>query len=126
MNSIPSIGHDIVEINRIQSAYRKYGDKLLQKIYVPDEIQYCFSKKNPFPSLASCFAAKEAVSKVFRCGIGPQFHWKSAIVHHQSNGCPIILLDPLGQNLLQQFNGSAILISLTHTQSLASAIALLV
>ncbi|MDR0740196.1 MAG: holo-ACP synthase [Puniceicoccales bacterium] len=126
MNSILSIGHDIVEINRIQSAYQKYGDKFLRKIYAPNEINYCFSKKNPFPSLASCFAAKEAVSKAFHCGVGPQFHWKSATVHHQINGRPLILLDPLAQNLLQQFNGSEILITLTHTQSLASAIALLV
>jgi holo-[acyl-carrier protein] synthase len=126
MNSILSIGHDIVEINRIQSAYRKYGDKFLQKIYTSNEINYCFSKKNPFPSLASCFAAKEAVSKVFHCGIGPQFHWKSAMVNRQINGRPFILLDLLAQNLLQQFNGSEILITLTHTQSLASAVALLV
>ncbi|MDR1907166.1 MAG: holo-ACP synthase [Puniceicoccales bacterium] len=126
MNSIISIGHDIVEIARIQSTYPKYGNRFLQKIYTPNEIKYCFSKKNPFPSLASCFAAKEAVSKVFRCGIGPQFHWKSAEVNHQASGCPIIILDQLGQNLLQQFHGSEVLITLTNTQSLASAVALLI
>ncbi|MDR2812527.1 MAG: holo-ACP synthase [Puniceicoccales bacterium] len=124
--AIISIGHDIVEITRIQSACQKYGDRFLQKIYTPNEIKYCFSKKNPFPSLASRFAAKEAVSKAFHCGIGPQFHWKSAEINHQINGRPIIILDPLGQNLLQQFHGSDILITLTDTLSIASAVALLV
>lgn len=126
MNLPISIGHDIVEIKRIQSAYQKYGDKFLQKIYTPNEIKYCFTKKNPFPSLASCFAAKEAVSKAFRCGIGPQFHWKSAEINHQTSGCPIITLDQLGQNLLKQLHGSDVLITLTDIQSIASAIALLI
>jgi holo-[acyl-carrier protein] synthase len=121
-----SIGHDIVEIARIQFAHKKYGNKFLQKIYTQNEIEYCFSKKNPFPSLAACFAAKEAISKVFFCGIGPQFHWKSAAVSHKINGRPIITLDQLGQNLLQQFQGTEVLISLTHTQTLASAVALLI
>jgi holo-[acyl-carrier protein] synthase len=126
MNAIFSIGHDIVEIARIQSAYQKYNNIFLRKIYTTSEIEYCFSKKNPFPSLASCFAAKEAVAKAFRCGIGPQFHWQSAAVHHHTNGRPTIVLDPSGLALLQQFHGSEILITLTHSQSLASAVALLV
>jgi holo-[acyl-carrier protein] synthase len=126
MNLPISIGHDIVEIERIQFAYKKYGDKFLQKVYTPNEIEHCFSRKNPFPSLASRFAAKEAVSKAFHCGIGPQFHWKSAEVNHRDSGCPIIILDSLGQNLLQQFHGSEVLITLTNIQSLASAVALLI
>ncbi|MDR1590951.1 MAG: holo-ACP synthase [Puniceicoccales bacterium] len=126
MNSILSIGHDIIEIARIQSAYQKYNNSFLRKIYTPGEIQYCFSKKNPFHSLASCFAAKEAVAKAFHCGVGQQFLWKSAEVHHQNNGRPTILLDQYGLSLLKQFQGSEILITLTHTQSIASAIALLV
>jgi holo-[acyl-carrier protein] synthase len=126
MGSAISIGHDIVEIVRIQSVYRKYGNKFLQKIYSKNETEYCFSKKNPFPSLASCFAAKEAISKVFCCGIGPQFHWKSAEVNHQISGRPTIILDQLGQKLLKQFQGIEVLISLTHTQAIASAVALLI
>jgi holo-[acyl-carrier protein] synthase len=126
MNLPISIGHDIVEIERIQFAYKKYGDKFLQKIYTPNEIKHFFSEKNPFPSLASRFAAKEAVSKVFHCGIGPRVHWKSAEVNDQDSGCPIIILDKLGQNLSQQFHGSEVLITLTNVQSLASAVALVI
>ncbi len=57
---IIGIGVDIVEIGRIGEAVRRWGDRFLRKIFTEEEIRYCYSKRDPFPSLAARFAAKEA------------------------------------------------------------------
>lgn len=121
-----SIGHDIVDISRIRSVYERYGAIFLQKVYTEKEIHYCFSKKNPFPSLAVRFAAKEAVSKAFECGIGHQLRWRSISVTNDFKGKPSVQLDTLGTKLMQQFQAQRIHLSLSHTQGLASAVAILV
>ncbi len=60
---IYGIGTDIVEVDRIKNAVQKWGDKFLRRIFDDDEISYCHRNKNPFPSLAARFAAKEAFIK---------------------------------------------------------------
>lgn len=60
---IYGIGTDIVEIKRIKDAVEKWGNKFLKKLFIDNEITYCYNRKNPFPHLAARFAAKEAVIK---------------------------------------------------------------
>ena len=60
---IYGIGTDIVKIDRIKHAAEKWGDSFVEKILTPEEIAYCFGKKDPYPSLAVRFAAKEALVK---------------------------------------------------------------
>ncbi|MDR2806622.1 MAG: holo-ACP synthase [Puniceicoccales bacterium] len=122
MHSVISIGHDIVEIERIKRTVQKYGEKFLQKVYVPEELHYCLKKSNPFPSLAARFAAKEATAKAFACGIGVQFSWQSASIINRLNGSPEVRLDALGLKLLSLVGGSKVILSLTHTHTIASAV----
>ena len=72
---------------------------------------------------AKLFAAKEAVSKCFGTGIGVEISWKSVSVSTGKRGEPGILLDEKGRNLLEKFGGLRIIISLSHTQTLAIATA---
>jgi holo-[acyl-carrier-protein] synthase len=60
---ISGIGIDIVEIRRIEEAAARWGDRFLNRIFSPEEIAYCYAKKDPFPHLAARFAAKEAAVK---------------------------------------------------------------
>ncbi|MBC8414111.1 MAG: holo-ACP synthase [Nitrospira sp.] len=60
---IYGIGTDIVKIARIKNAVDKWGDRFLRRIWTENEIAYCHTQKDPFPSLAARFAAKEAVIK---------------------------------------------------------------
>ena len=57
------IGTDIVEIDRIKEAVEKWGDRFLHRLYTEKELSYCYHKRDPFPSLAGKFAAKEAAIK---------------------------------------------------------------
>ena len=67
---IYGIGIDIVKVDRLKDAHEKWGEKFFQKILTDNEITYCLNKKNPFPSLAVRFAAKEALIKA----VGSEIH----------------------------------------------------
>jgi holo-[acyl-carrier protein] synthase len=68
---ICGIGTDIVEIDRIREAVRKWGDHFLKRVFSEVEITYCFSKNDPALHLAARFAVKEATIKaVSGCNIG--------------------------------------------------------
>ena len=47
-------GIDIIEIDRIQEACLKWGDRFLNRIYTQQEQNYC---RGRFPQLAARFAA---------------------------------------------------------------------
>ena len=120
------IGVDLVEIARIKGLLEKHKVSFLHKVFTEEEQAYCFEKKDPSPSLAVRFAAKEAVSKAFGCGIGQELDWKSVGVHTSRTGQPSIILDSKGQQLLLKHKATHVLISLSHTASYAQAFAILV
>ena len=54
-------GTDIIEINRIQKSIEEMGERFLERVYTPQEIAYCESKKmQKYQHYAARFAAKEA------------------------------------------------------------------
>jgi len=122
---ILGIGIDIIEVTRIAASYERFGDRFLNRILHPDEIRYCLSHKAPAPFLAARFAAKEAVSKAFGTGIGAELGWHDMEVGRKDSGEPFVILHGAGQKLLQTRGARAVLISLSHTQQHAAAVAIL-
>src|SRR5437899_9111431 len=122
---ILGIGIDIIEVHRIQASYEKFGERFLNRILHPNEIAYCLSHKAPGPFLAARFAAKEAISKAFGTGIGAQLAWQDIEVVRRESGEPYVVLHGNGQKLLAERGGRVVLISLSHTQAHASAVAIL-
>ena len=121
---ILGIGIDIIEVARIQASHEKFGERFLNRILHPNEIAYCLSHKIPAPFLAARFAAKEAISKAFGTGIGAQLSWHDMEVARRESGEPYVILHGKGQTLLQQRGGRIVLISLSHTQQHATAVAI--
>jgi holo-[acyl-carrier protein] synthase len=118
------VGIDGIEIERVRESVLKYGPLFLNRVYTEEERHHCLGKRNPFPSLAVRFAAKEAVSKAFGVGIGRLLGWTSISIQTDPQGKPQVHLDPQGQALLVE--GAKIFVSLSHTRSLAQAVAILV
>ena len=50
---ILGIGIDIIEVERIQASYAKFGERFLNRILHPNEINYCLSHRVPGPFLAA-------------------------------------------------------------------------
>ena len=122
---ILGIGIDIIEVERIRSSHERFGERFLKRILHPNEIKYCLSHNEPAPFLAARFAAKEAISKAFGTGIGAQLSWQDMEVGKRESGEPFVIMHGPGEKLLQSRGARAILISLSHTQQHATAVAVM-
>jgi len=123
--AILGIGIDIIEVARIQKSFEKFGERFLKRILHPNEINYCLSHRVPAPFLAARFAGKEAISKAFGTGIGAQLGWQDMEIGRKASGEPYVILHEAGQKLLEARGGRTVLISLSHTQVHATAMAIL-
>ena len=122
---ILGIGIDIIEVARIEASHEKFGERFLNRILHPNEISYCLSYKTPGPYLAVRFAAKEAISKAFGTGIGAQLSWHDMEIGRKESGEPFVILHEGGRTLLEARGGRIVLVSLSHTQNYATAVAIL-
>ena len=120
------VGSDIIEVDRVEGAFNRHGDRFLKRIFTTEERDYCFSMKKPFPHLAARFAAKEAVSKSFTTGIGRHLRWTSVSIYNKSRGQPLVRLDEKGLDLLRKVGATDVLVTLSHTRIYANAVAVLV
>ncbi len=122
---ILGIGIDIIEVARIEASHEKFGERFLNRILLPDEITYCLSHRKPGPFLAARFAAKEAVSKAFGTGIGAELGWQDIEIRRKESGEPFVVLHGGGERLFAARGARQLLVSLSHTQAHATAIAIL-
>lgn len=118
-------GIDLIEVSRIEDSYARFGERFLKRILREEEVAYCLRLARPGPHLAARFAAKEAVSKAFGTGIGTELGWHDIEVRRRESGEPYVVLHDAGLALLQRRNGRALHLSLTHTSTMAGAVAVL-
>lgn len=121
-----SLGADVIEVARVRGVFERQGERFLSRVFTEEERTYSFGFKDPHPHLAARFAAKEAVSKCFTTGIGAELGWKSVSIHHGPRRQPLVRLDEKGEALLRHVGATGILITLSHTQTVAMAVAALV
>jgi holo-[acyl-carrier protein] synthase len=120
------LGCDLVEVGRIRGVLERQGERFLDRVFTAGERAYCLARKHPHPHLAARWAAKEAVAKAFTTGIGAELGWKSVSVFHGSRQEPLVRLDAAGEALLRQRGGTHILLTLSHTETTALAVAAIV
>ncbi|MDX6765911.1 MAG: holo-ACP synthase [Candidatus Methylacidiphilales bacterium] len=119
-------GIDLVECERIARSMEKFGDRFLDRIFLPAEVAYARAQKFPERHLAARFAAKEAASKAFGTGIGSVLGWREMEVRRDESGAPFMVLHGGALDLLRERGASAMMISLTHTDHYAAATAILI
>lgn len=120
------LGCDIIETGRIHGVLQRQGDRFLARVFTDEERAYCLAMRDPHKHLAARFAAKEAVSKAFTTGIGAELGWKSVSVFHGSRHEPHVRLDAKGETLLARAGATNVLLSISHTETVAMAVAALV
>mgnify|MGYP003419602023 CR=1 FL=1 len=114
------VGTDIIEVNRIEQAIKKHGDKFLTKIFTPDEIKYCNKNADTkYQHFAVRFAAKEAAFKAISDILNNVLVWTDIEVINNSNGKPVIKLYNVDKEKLELIN--SIDISLSHVKDTAVA-----
>jgi holo-[acyl-carrier protein] synthase len=123
--SVLGIGVDLVENARIEHSLERFGERFLQRVFTPGEIEYSQSMKFPARHLAARFAAKEAVSKAFGTGIGKMMGWKDIDVHRKPSGEPFVVLEGGAKKLAEDRGIGAVRITLSHTEHHAMAMIVL-
>jgi holo-[acyl-carrier protein] synthase len=120
------IGADVIEVSRIRGVLERQGERFLARVFTDEERAYCMRMAHPHKHLAARFAAKEAVSKCFSTGIGAELGWRSISVYHGARNEPFVRLDGKGEELLREVGATHVLLTLSHTETVAMAVAALV
>lgn len=120
------LGCDIIETERIKGVLEKHGERFLKRVFTDEERAYCDSLKYPHKHYAARWAAKEAVSKCFTTGIGEHLEWTSVSVYHGTRHEPLARLDAKAQALLASVGATHVMLTLSHIDTHAMAVAALV
>jgi holo-[acyl-carrier protein] synthase len=110
-------GVDLIEINRFTSAYLRYHQRFLQRLFTPIEIA---ENGENMASLAARFAAKEAVAKALGTGIG-LITWHEIEICRGRSGEPVLHLYGEAQRMAEEHQLNHWSLSLSHSQDLAIA-----
>jgi holo-[acyl-carrier protein] synthase len=110
-------GVDLVEIDRFTSAYLRYNQRFLQRLFTSSELA---ENGENMASLAVRFAAKEAVAKAFGTGIG-NISWHDIEICRGVSGEPVLRLYGPAKRLAEEHHLKTWSLSLSHTQNHAIA-----
>lgn len=111
------VGIDIIEIRRIEHALSRWGERFLKRVYTPQELAQLSHRT---PTLAACFAAKEATMKALgtgRIGVG----WREVEVIHAPSGQPRLRLYGRAQSRAHALGIKDLAVSLSHSREYAMA-----
>lgn len=111
-------GIDIIEVERIDRAILRHGERFFNRFYTPQEL---IDASGHTPALAARFAGKEAVAKALGTGIG-DVGWKEIEIIKGSRRQPLLTLHGRAAELAQELGLSIWSISLSHTHEHAIAI----
>lgn len=109
------IGTDIVETERIKKAIENYGKRFLDRLYTPQEQEYCESfNDTKWVHYAARFAAKESFSKAIGTGLTREFKFGEISILNEESGRPYVVLTG---GLYEKYSQYKIHISLSHSDN---------
>ena len=122
---IVGIGLDIAEVDRVEAAIGRHGERFLNRVYTEAERRYCDSKPNRFERYAGRFAAKEAAMKAIGTGWRRGVAWRDFEVQRAPSGQPIIHFGGKAAEIAESLGVKRALVTISHTAANAIAQVLL-
>ena len=115
------IGTDLVELDRFRRVVAR-TPKIVERLFTADERAYAELRNDPTERFAARFAAKEAVLKAMSAGIGECAFREIEVVRAES-GAPSVRLHGKAAELAARHGVTEWRLTMSHTASLAQAIA---
>jgi len=112
------IGVDIESVDRFEGLARLRDSRLLERLFTPGELDYCFARRPPAPHLAARYAAKEAVIKALSSLGRSKPRYRDIEVRNNEDGVPQVTIHRDG------FSDLRIYLSLSHCRDKAVAFTL--
>lgn len=110
-------GVDIIEIERVEHAVARHGERFLQRVFTARELSDAAGRP---ASLAVRFAAKEAAAKALGTGMG-QVAWSEIEILRGPNREPILCLHGEAKRLAEELGLGEWSVSLSHSKGHAVA-----
>ncbi|MCB0420290.1 MAG: holo-ACP synthase [Bdellovibrionales bacterium] len=115
------IGVDIIEMDRIEKAIRRHGDRFINYVYSKDEQALAQKKKSPITFWAGRWAAKEAVYKVLSANLDLGIAWTDIEILSKESGAPYVHLKGKAKDQAQKLGIQTVHVSISHCKSHAVA-----
>jgi len=113
------LGIDIIKIERIAAALKRFGDRFPNRVLTEAEQRYVRNRPQNF---AGRWAAKEAVSKVLGLGVRG-VGWRDIEIARLPTGQPSVRLHGRAEQRAEQLGMGRIAVSISHEGDYAVAIA---
>ncbi len=107
---IHGVGIEIVSVEKFERAARRWGRRLLDRLFTPGELSYCMDRRVPERHLAARFAAKLSLFKA----LGRPLPYRDVEIDVTEKGRPIV-------RLKRKESALSILVSISHDGGFALA-----
>lgn len=124
VGGVIGVGTDLVDVDRVRAALDRQPG-LRTRLFTDDEWDYAARHRDPHPHLAARFAAKEAVMKALGRGMSSMGFAEIEVVR-DDHGAPAVVLHGAAAQVATAAGVAGFHLSLTHTDSLAQAVAIAV
>jgi holo-[acyl-carrier protein] synthase len=121
---ILGLGIDLVEVARMEQAIAR-GERLVNRLFTPGEVEYCRKHKVPAVHFAARFAAKEAGMKAIGTGWSNGVGWRDFEVRLDPRGRPMLVVTGKAAEIAQAMGVTHSLVSLAHDAGVATAVVVL-
>jgi holo-[acyl-carrier protein] synthase len=122
---IYGIGTDLVEIERIEKALERFGERFAKRILCEPELKRFKGHRKPAAYLAKRFAAKEAFTKALGTGIHAPANWHGVWVVNRPSGKPELEFSSELKTLLKTKQIQRTHLTLTDERGMAAATVIL-
>ena len=122
---IYGVGSDVVEIERIEKALERWGERFAERVLCDPELRRFRQHRQPAAYLAKRFAAKEAFTKALGTGIKAPANWHGVWVANLPSGKPELEFSGALQRLLSDRGISRAHVTLSDERGVAMATVIL-
>ncbi len=120
---IYGIGIDLVDVQRIERALQRWGERFERRVFSNREIAYCRKHARPSIHYGGRFAAKEAFIKSL--GGLPGLAMRDIEVLNDHAGKPVLEPNAAVRAVLEERGIRRVVLSVTHTDHQAAALVVL-
>jgi holo-[acyl-carrier protein] synthase len=122
---IIGVGIDNVQSKRMKEMLLKWADRVEDRVFDEEELNYSKSKGETHLHLAARFAAKEALFKAMGKGLSEGMTWTDVTVLNDEAGKPHVHLRRKAKDIADRMGVANIHVSLSHTDECAMAVVIL-
>jgi holo-[acyl-carrier protein] synthase len=126
MSELIGIGTNITECLRIARLIERHGELFVNRVFTPEEIEFCHSRTYATQHFAGRWAAKEAILKALGTGWRKGISWQDIEIRNLPGQRPVVAVRGGVKDAIEQLGITDIQIAIAqcHTHATATAIAL--